>query len=216
MINNQLIFFILFFIFLGGSCTNAEVNTDKQKIKQEAQEQETVYNGEYIKIIDKEAEKNRPKRAINDYAPVRLGDIKIKVGENEKEINTFKKGKTDMHITEKGIIMRIADMQQLSLNITINNKDIFNKAVQSYRPQKEERENLTAKVTYKDVVNNQPARINWSGGKLQLTSFSPGLGAVELKLTGTGTDESSGETVPLEIELSMNFEEIHSSIRPKV
>lgn len=203
------LFILLFTVF---SCSEAEDDfevLDEEKIRENY---ETKYNNEYIKIIDEDLKNKKPqKRLINADAPLRLGIVKISIDNIEKEINTFKKGSTDMHMSDKGLRLRIHDMYDFKLSIFLKNKDILKKAKNTYTASENEK-NLTGEISYYDKIEKQPVEYNWIKGKAVLSDFSPGLGTVNLSISGKAKKVDNDALVEINISISMNFEEVTSSV----
>lgn len=206
---------LFIFLFIIYSCSETEDDfeiLDEEKIKENY---ETKYNNEYIKIIDEDDQNKKPqKRLINADAPLRLGILKINVDNIEKEVNTFKKGSTDMHLSEKGLRIRIHDMYDCKLSIFLENDNILKKAKGTYTPNNSAK-NFTGKITYYDNIEQVPVEYTWTKGKAVLSDFSPGLGTVKMLITGKAKKEESTTTVDMSISISMNFEEVTSSVGVK-
>lgn len=175
-------------------------------------EHETKYNNEYIKIIDKDAPKKKSKRMINADAPLRMGTISVTINGEKKEFHTFKKGGTHLSLSEKGMRLHIKDMYEAHFSIFLGNNNILKDAVNSYTYSSEVK-HLNGNIDYKDKNEGEEVRYQWVSGKAKLSEFSAGLGTVKLSLAGKAKELNTEEIVDFNLEMSLNIEEVTSSIR---
>lgn len=209
MLKNSL---YLVLIILLSACAEEEEEfnvLDPDKIKAE---HETKYNNEYIKIIDKDAQKDKPKRMINADAPLRSGKISVDINDQTKEFNTFKKGGTHMSLSEKGMRLHIKDMYDAHFSIYLGNNNILKDAVNNYTYSSEVK-HLNGNIDYKDKNEGEEVHYQWVSGKAKLSEFSAGLGTVKLSLAGKAKELNTEEIVDFNLEMSLNIEEVTSSIR---
>jgi len=198
------------------SCeSEGEPDVEVFDLEKKLKETETKYNGEYLKVVDSNEKEERPKRAIHGNAAIYQGEVNV-VLENKdytKQINSFKKAFTSLHLSEEGIRMRMQDMYDFQMNIALSQKNVFENVLGTYRPGTMGKRNFVADVSFEDFVDGEQCTFKWSKGTLELISFSPGLGKVEIHLSGDVVDQQN-QTSPIDLKVNMNFVEVHSSVRP--
>lgn len=200
-------------ILLIVSCSQEEEHfevLDPEKIQKE---HETKYNNEYIKIIEKDAGKDQPKRMINADAPLHLGSIEVTTNNETKKFHTFKKGGSHLSLSEKGLRLTVNDMYNARFVIFLGNNAILKNAVNTYTPS-EEPLHLQGSIDYYDKIEGKEVHYQWISGKAKLSEFSAGLGTVKLSVTGKATELNAKKTVDFNIEFALNIEEVTSSVNP--
>ena len=206
---------LILFLIIG--CTSSEENTEEEvaPYAQPKEDEETVYTGEYIKIIDEEAEKQQKSpRLINAKAPLHLGRIDFTLGDTNMTYTTFQKGYTDMHFSEKGVKMRIHDMYDAAFEIQLYTNDIFNKTIQTYYPAHRQK-NPLASIEYTNQFDGNLKTYQWDSGSIDVTQFSTVQGKIRFTVTGEMkniADPTDG--LPINMKVDMRFEHVHSSVRP--
>lgn len=205
---------LLFFSLV--SCDSAE-ESDVQvyDLEQKLKETEIKYNGEYLKVVDPNEKEERPKRAIHGNAAIYQGEVQLNLKNlgYKKKINSFKKAFTSLHLSEEGIRMRMQDMDDFQMNIALSQNNVFGDILGTYFPGTIGRKNFVADVSFEDVIDGELYTFQWIKGTLDLSSFSPGLGKVELHLTGEVINQEN-QSSSIDLKINMNFEEVHSSVRP--
>ncbi len=204
------------FLCLLISCSSEESNkeTPVASYAQPKEGEETVNAGEYIKIIDEEtkAQQKQP-RLINAKSPLHLGRIDLTIGDTSIIYNTFQKGYTDMHLSEKGVKMRIHDMYDASFEIYLNTSDVFTKTKQTYYPRQK---SPTASVVYTNKLKDTLHSYEWISGSLTVTEFSTATGKIRFFVTGEMQNSNDlTDILPLDLKVDMRFEHVHSTVRPK-
>lgn len=199
-------------------CTSSEEKTEEEvaSYAQPKENEETVYTGEYIKIVDEEVEK-QPKqpRLINAKAPLYLGRIDFTLGDTSITYTTFQKGYTDMHFSEKGVKMRIHDMYDAAFEIQLFTSDVFNKTIQTYYPEHKNKKPL-ARIEYANQFDGNLKTYQWDSGNLDVTQFSTVQGKIRFTVTGEMKNiENPTNRLPINLKVDMRFEHVHSSVRPK-
>ncbi len=209
-----LLFLVLISLF---ACNTPETeDTEIYDLEEKLKEVETKYNNEYIKIIDPDENEGRPKRAIHGNAAINQGETYIELDDTffVKKINSYKKAYTSLHLSAKGVRMRMKDMYDFELNVGLSHDNVFGNVLGTYTPGEIGSKNFVAMVTFSDKIEDKIQTYHWKTGKLEFKNFSPGLGTIELHVSGIAEDDEKNAR-KLNLMVNMNFEDVHSSIRPK-
>ena len=209
----NLIYFFVVLLSLGCS-TQQEEESTITPYAQPKEHEETVYTGEYLKIIDEETE-NQPKqpRLINAKAPLHLGRIDFTLGDTSMTYTTFQKGYTDMHFGKSGVKMRIHDMYDASFNIHLSTDDVFTKTIRTYYPETKKKQPF-ASLSYTNTFGGETKKYDWISGRLEVKEFSTVQGKIVIHVTGEMVTNEK-DTAPIDLKMDLLFEHVHSSVQPK-
>lgn len=158
--------------------------------------------------VQEEGKRQTSRPASGIDAPSLLGKVTYSIGEMNVEITQFKTGKNDISIADDIIAIRIVDMNDRALLISLRGPKIYENPIGQYPSvlsgTKEARTAMISSVgTAEDA--------HWKDGILEVIAFNASTGVFKANLNGKGVEvmkiaEESDRTFQLNID--MRFENV--------
>jgi len=199
-------------MFLFFSCQNGEEEKSFNEVNSFEDQQtlngdslpEGKWNGEYLKIEDKQEPKVTRKSLGSDFFS--MGSLKLTIGDDLVEFNLFERKKNILTFTNGSITAFIKSAFNEDAHIYFNKKDIVINHKGKYKADPSGKANNSIKMMIKAGEGDQKQEYILESGEAEILHFSPRLGTLEVKIDGVFSNED-GTKQKGKGRIKMNFEQ---------